>query len=221
MAKQCRASFESRHIEYVAPHCNVNFAATADSTAQVQDLRRIAGYSVEMGAKHLIASGSYPRNGGETIPAEQKAKLLNQAGKACREEGLKFCYHNHTHEFEGKQPEIEVLLAHTDPKLVWLNYDIGNAYPIGPKPEDFSAEHFRRILIYHIKDVTLDSNGKNVPTDLGAGKLDLKAVVAPLLESDWRGWLVVERESGYPNSAVNPRALLKTSRTYMREISGV
>ena len=76
-------------------------------------------------------------------------------------------------------------------------------------------------LIYHIKDVTLDSNGKNVSTDLGQGKIDLKAVIAPLLHSNWHGWLTVEREVGYPNAAPNPQALLRQCRTYLREISGV
>ena len=220
-AKECRADFEARHIQYIAPHCSIKFATTLESSAQAEDIRRIAGYSAEMGAKYLIASGGYPRNSSEVMPVDQKVQLLNQVGKACKEEGLKFCYHNHTHEFEGDHPEMNELLAHTDPKLVWFNYDVGNAYPIGPKPGDFSAEHFRRILIYHIKDVTLDSNGKNVSTDLGQGKIDLKAVIAPLLHSNWHGWLTVEREVGYPNPAPNPQALLKQCRTYLREISGV
>ncbi len=220
-AKQCRSAFEARHIQYIAPHCSLKFNTTIAPSAQVEDLRHIGGYSAEMGAKYLIASGGYPRNSAENMPVEQKAQMLNQVGKACREEGLKFCYHNHTHEFEGDHPEMNVLLAQTDPKVVWFNYDVGNAYPIGPKPGDFSAEHFRRILIYHIKDVTLDSNGKNVSTDLGKGKIDLKAVIAPLLHSNWRGWLTVEREAGYPNPAPNPEALLKQCRTYLREISGL
>jgi sugar phosphate isomerase/epimerase len=220
-AKECRSAFAARHIQYIAPHCSIKFATTLEPSAQAEGIRRIAGYSAEMGAKYLIASGGYPRNSGEIMAVDQKVQLLNQVGKACKGEGLKFCYHNHTHEFEGDHPEMNELLAHTDPKLVWFNYDVGNAYPIGPKPGDFSAEHFRRILIYHIKDVTLDSNGKNVSTDLGQGKIDLKAVIAPLLHSNWNGWLTVEREVGYPNPAPDPQALLKQCRTYLREISGV
>src|ERR1051326_5388004 len=60
-AKQCRAAFESRRIEYVAPHTNVKFPKPADAAAQLAEIRRIAGYSAEMGARHLIASGSYAR----------------------------------------------------------------------------------------------------------------------------------------------------------------
>ncbi|HKE23929.1 MAG TPA: TIM barrel protein [Bryobacteraceae bacterium] len=220
-ASQCRAAFESRHIEYVAPHCSVKFASNADSATQVENLRRTAAYSAQMGAKHLIASGSFPRNAADAITVEQKANLLNQVGRACQQEGLKFCYHNHIHEFEGEHPEIETLISQTDPKTLWLNYDVGNAYPVGPKPGDFSAEHYRRILIYHIKDVTQNSAGKTVPTDLGDGKIDLRAVVSPVLKSDWEGWLVVEREADYPNAAADPEGLLKQCRTYLRGITGI
>lgn len=220
-AKECRSAFEARHIQYIAPHCSVKFSTALQASTQIEDIRRTAGYSAEMGATYLIASGGYPRNSTEVMPVEQKVQLLNQVGKACQQEGLKFCYHNHTHEFEGDHPEMNELLAKTDHKSVWFNYDVGNAYPIGPKPGDFSAEHFKRILIYHIKDVTLDSNGKNVATDLGQGKIDLKAVIAPLLHSNWQGWLTVEREVGYPNPAPNPDALLKQCRDYLREISGI
>ncbi|HWB83797.1 MAG TPA: sugar phosphate isomerase/epimerase family protein [Bryobacteraceae bacterium] len=221
MAKQCRAAFESRHIEYVAPHCSLRFATSVGIPAQVEALKKTAGYSAEMGAKHLIASGGYARNESDVMPVEQKAELLNQVGKVCQQEGLQFCYHNHTKEFEGDHPEMETLIAQTDPKVVWLNYDVGNAYPIGPKPGDFSAKHYRRILIYHIKDVKQDSNGKQVATDLGEGKIDLRAVVAPLLKSDWKGWLVVEREAGYPNAAEHPEELLRQCRGYIRRIAGV
>ena len=46
-ASQCRAAFESRHIEYVAPHCSVKFASNADSATQVENLRR-AAYSAQV-----------------------------------------------------------------------------------------------------------------------------------------------------------------------------
>src|SRR5579862_1937923 len=60
-AKECRADFEARHIQYIAPHCSIKFATTLESSAQAEDIRRIAGYSAEMGARYLIASGGYPR----------------------------------------------------------------------------------------------------------------------------------------------------------------
>jgi sugar phosphate isomerase/epimerase len=220
-ARQCRTAFESRHIQYVAPHASLKFLKTADPAAQVAEIRRIAGYSAAMGAKHLIASAGFARNETDGIAPHAMAQLLNQVGEACHGEGLRFCYHNHIPEFKGDPPLMDTLLAATDPKLVWLNYDVGNAYPLGPKPGDFSAAHFRRIAIYHIKDVKQEPGGKVVPTDLGAGAIDLQAVVDPVLKSDWRGWLVVEREAGYPKAAENPEALVAQCRAYLRKITGI
>ena len=220
-AKQCRAAFEARHIEYVAPHTSVKFLKTADTAAQVAEIRRIAGYSAEMGARHLIASANFAKNEADGITPQAMAQLLNQVGETCKQEGLQFSYHNHIPEFKGDPPLIDTLLADTDPKLVWLNYDVGNAYPVGPKPGDFSAAHFKRISIYHIKDVKQEPGGKVVPTDLGAGQIDIKAVLAPVLKNNWRGWLVVEREAGYPKAADNPEELVQQCREYIRKLTGV
>ena len=66
-----------------------------------------------------------------------------------------------------------------------------------------------------------EPGGKVVPTDLGAGQIDLKAVVAPVLKNNWHGWLVVEREAGYPNAADNPEELVKQCREYIRKLTGV
>ena len=220
-AKQCRSAFASRHIEYVAPHASIKFLKAAEPGAQVEEIRRIAGYSAAMGARHLIASAGFARNEADAIEPQAMAHLLNQVGAACRQEGLPFCYHNHIPEFKGDPPLMDTLLAATDPKLVWLNYDVGNSYPVGPKPGDFSAAHFRRIAVYHIKDVKQEPGGKVVPTDLGAGRIDLRAVVDPVLKSDWTGWLVVEREGSYPNAAANPEELMAQCRAYIRKLTGI
>ena len=142
-------------------------------------------------------------------------------GEAARDEGLKLCYHNHWKEFQTEPSEMSVILKETDPAPVWLNCDVGNPHGFGPDAATFSREHFRRIAIYHIKDVEKNAQGKVVPVDLGAGKVDLKGVVAPLLDSDWKGWLAVEREGDYPHPAGHPEELLRQCREYLKGITGV
>lgn len=219
----CRRAFESRHIQFVAAHGNISFVQGNAANDQLANIRRIANYTAAMGATHLIASGTFPRNASQQqmeLPA--MTDLMNSVGQTCKTEGLKFCYHNHTREMDGNPPAIDAMLRDTDASLVWLNYDIGNAYPAGPNPAAFSAQHFRRIAIYHIKDVKANpAGGKNIPTDLGAGSIDIAGVIAPLEKNKWRGWLVVERESNYPKSADNPEALLKQCREYLRRTAGV
>ena len=221
-AADCRRAFESRRIHYVAPHTGAKLHDGDEKEAE--DLRRIAGYSAQMGASHFIVSGRrlpHPDGKLDLNTVHTKAEALNQFGRFCRQEGLKLCYHNHVQEFQDEPWEMSFLLRETDPALVWLNYDVGNPYGHGPDAGSFSAENFRRIAIYHIKDVAPGEGGKMVATDLGAGKVDLKAVVAPVLNSDWEGWLVVEREGSYPKPAEHPEELLRQCRTYLKQITKV
>lgn len=224
-AAECRRDFESRKVQFLAPHTDLRMWDRSKHDEEIEKLRGIGAWSAQMGATHLIASGRklpHPDGKLDQDAAHAKAEGMNKLGAALQKEGLKFCYHNHVPEFADEPSEMSILLKETDPKTVWLNYDIGNAYPVGPDPAQFSAENFRRIAIYHIKDVTMNPGAtKNEAVDLGAGKLNLKGVVAPLLNSDWEGWLVVEREEHYPKGAEHPEVLLRQCRDYIRTIAGV
>lgn len=221
---ECRRDFESRHAPLIAAHSGVRLYDKDKAPAEIEQLRRMAGSTSQMGATYLIVSGQrLPHVEGklDENALHTKMEALNQLGRACLEEGLRFCYHNHVQEFEDNPSEMSFFLRETDPQLVRLNYDVGNHYGVGPDAGAFSAQHFRRIAIYHIKDVQRDAHGKVVPADLGAGLVDLKAVVAPLLDSDWEGWLTVEREGRYPHAAMHPEQLVRQCREYLKQITAV
>lgn len=223
-AAQCRKDFAARHIQYIAPFCGVALFDRAKHAAEIDKLTGIARYSAEMGATYMIVSGGrLPHTNGQLDyeAARTMADGLNKLAAACKEEGLKLCYHNHVQEFEDQPSEMSILLKETDPKTVWFNYDVGNAYGVGPDAADFSREHFQRIAIYHVKDAIPTEKGRSVDVDLGAGKINLKGVVAPILNSNWEGWLTVEREGHWPNPSANPEQLLGQSRNYVKQITGV
>jgi inosose dehydratase len=223
-ASECRKAFESRRVQMLAAHASGRLWDRARQAGEVEGLRVIAGWSAQMGATHLIMSGSrLPHVDGKLNEeaARIKAEGMNKVGEACRKEGLKFSYHTHTAEFEDTPSEIDILLKETDPKIVWLNYDVGNAFPKGPDPAEFSAQYVKRISIYHLKDANPGPDGKPIFTDLGTGKINLKGVVAPVLDSDWEGWLVVEREGKWPNPVDDPEGKLRQCRQYLRQITGL
>ena len=223
-AAQCRQQFEARHVPLIAAHTGAQLWDRNRAASEVETLRHIAGVTAAMGAEYIIVSGRrLPHVQGklDENAAHNKMEALNRLGQVCQKEGMNLCYHNHHQEFEDTPSEMSFLLRETDPKLVRLNYDVGNSFGVGPDAGSFSAEHFRRIAIYHIKDVQRGADGKVVPTDLGAGLVDLKAVVAPVLQSDWRGWLTVEREGSYPHPAAHPEELVRQCRQYLKQITGV
>ncbi|MGH9431298.1 MAG: sugar phosphate isomerase/epimerase family protein [Terriglobia bacterium] len=224
-ATQCQRDFEARHVRLIAPHCDSWLYHPSKVDKEITHLQRIAAYSKAMGASHFIISGEkLPQKAGQPQPSALATKIaaLNRLGGICHNLGLKFCYHNHDQEFQGVHTEMESILKDTDPKVVWLNYDVAEPYGYGPTAGEFSAAHSRRIAIYHIKNVKRNKQGKLVPAELGMGLVDIKAVVAPLLNGDWEGWLTLERETGhYPHPAPNPEALVRRYRQDLRQLTGV
>ena len=230
---ECRREFEARHCPLIAAHNGIRFDDKDKIDAEIEGQKKIAAATAKMGATYLIVSGRrMPHTEGklDVDAVHRKMDALNRLGRACREEGLKLCYHNHVQEFEDTPSEMSLFFKETDPALVALNYDVGNAHGVQPDPAKFSEEHFRRIAIYHVKDVRRPENpgngprtgeNGNIPTDLGKGEINLKGIVAPLLDSDWRGWITVEREGQYPHPAEHPEALLRQCRDYLRQITGV
>ena len=53
------------------------------------------------------------------------AEVFNKAGDACKRAGIRFAYHNHDFEFDKVDGTIayDLLLAETDPNLVWMELD--------------------------------------------------------------------------------------------------
>jgi sugar phosphate isomerase/epimerase len=223
-----RREFEARDIRLISAYSHGGLYTRELAEKTIAENRSIAHYVAAMGASYLILGG--PRlhhvDGKLDMTAvHNTTEGLNRLGEAVQKEGLKLCYHNHWMEFEDHPSEMSFILKETDPKLVWVNYDIGNCYihqlGFGPQPAAFSREHVKRIAIYHVKDVGLNSQGKAVNTELGAGRIDLKGVVAPLLHGDWEGWLTVEQEGNYPKGWQHPVAVMRQARDYLRNITGV
>ncbi len=225
-AAELRKAFEAHHVPLIAPHSGgrLGLLSKDETVTELERLHQIAGWAAQMGAKYMIFSGAKLSEKDGKLDLEQvhqRMDGLNRLGQICRQEGLQLCYHNEIQDFANQPPEMSFLLHETDAHLVRLCLDVGNGLGHGEDPGPFSAQHYKRIAMYHLKDVKLDEKGTRVPTDLGAGSIDLRAVVAPLLKSDWRGWITVERESNYPHSAENPEQLLKQCREYVRQIVGV
>lgn len=79
---------------------------------------------------------------------------LNHAGEKAKSAGLKFCYHNHAFEFEpmeGTTP-FEVMMDHTDPKLVGLEMDVFWVSVAGHDPAELLAKLSGRVPLLHLKD---------------------------------------------------------------------
>lgn len=98
---------------------------------------------------------------------------LDRFGRACRDRGIQFAYHNHDFEFvpvEGKLP-YELLLEECDPELVKMQLDLFWAVKGGQDPVAWFERHPGRFPLVHVKDMR-DLRGAQEMVDVGAGDID-------------------------------------------------
>ena len=136
------------------------------------------------------------------------AETFNEWGDRCREEGIRFGYHNHDAEFAplpGEQPTtlFEILLTETDPKVVALELDAGWAHFAGADPLDLIRRHGERFPALHIKDLAPGEELKDVP--VGDGIVDWPSILAAAEATS--AWYIVEQDKPSDPLADSARSL--------------
>jgi sugar phosphate isomerase/epimerase len=107
------------------------------------------------------------------------ADRFNRIGDSCRAAGLRFAYHNHNVEFETygqSAPAYDVLLARTNPALVWFELDAYWAYKAGYDPVSYFERFPGRFSLLHVKDGTAPP--ARAMTDVGKGVIDFRRLFA-------------------------------------------
>ncbi|MBM1104536.1 TIM barrel protein [Aurantibacter crassamenti] len=93
----------------------------------------------------------------------------NAIGKLCKENGLKFIFHNHADEFltiDGVRV-YDYFLEHINPEYVFFQSDLYWMHVGGVNPIDYFKKHPQRFISWHVKDYK----------ELGqSGKIDFKEI---------------------------------------------
>lgn len=79
---------------------------------------------------------------------------LNEIGKKCKANGIKYGYHNHSHEFskiEGKMM-MDYLIENTDPEHVFFEMDVYWVVMSKNSPVDYFNKYPGRFSLLHIRD---------------------------------------------------------------------
>lgn len=133
-----------------------------------------------------------------------EAAFLDDAGRRCREAGVRLLYHNHNHEFAtfGQKTGIEILMESTDAQNLGLELDIAWATYAGADPADIIRTYAGRVPVLHVKDIKAIPGSGNVSndgrqgtqfTEVGTGIVDTTGAVAAARDSGVQ-WLVVEQD---------------------------
>lgn len=129
--------------------------------------------------------------------------VFNKSGELCKKSGLKFGYHNHDFEFKyslNNKQIYDIILEHTDPKLVAQQMDIGNMYGAGGRALDILKKHPGRFESMHVKDEIKakdkgEMNDNYESTILGKGILPVKVIVDLFKKSGGTTEFIIEQES--------------------------
>ena len=121
------------------------------------------------GVEYLSTSNSKLK-GIKTIKELQEySNYYNKVGKLCKENGLKFVFHNHADEFlkvEGVTI-YDYLLQNTNPEYVYFQSDVYWMQVAGVNPVDYFKTYPKRFISWHVKDYK----------ELGeSGKIDFKDI---------------------------------------------
>ena len=216
-ARESRLALQSIGLEFIAAHGAVpNYAAgmlekAADQVTPVANqVREFGGRALVLSHPGLSATGEFTAKS-----LDEKARMLDLAGKRCSEAGVTFAYHNHEPEFENHAAEMTGLLRQTDPKLVFMMLDLGHAWLADKGAVALFREHQSRVFGIHVRDY---HDGVSVP--LGQGEFPLRDLAEAIRKTGWHGWLIDEEER--PDQPVKPGlAATGPSRKTMRAVFGI
>lgn len=175
----------------------------------------------QMGAKVIVVSeqGHSIQGQMETPLFEKKPSFTNEEwkklteglealGDLAQEKEMEIVYHHHMGTGVQTTEEIARLMESTDPQKVSLLYDTGHLVFSGEDPQQIYIKFQDRIKHIHFKDIrkevseeVKESNAsflqavkKGAFTVPGDGMIDFKPIVQKILESHYKGWVVIEAE---------------------------
>lgn len=81
-------------------------------------------------------------------------RYYNEVGKMCKEAGMSFGYHNHSHEFQKVEDKVmyDYMLEHTNPEYVFFQMDLYWVVRGQCSPVAYFKRYPGRFKMYHVKD---------------------------------------------------------------------
>jgi inosose dehydratase len=132
---------------------------------------------------------------------------LDETARHLRKHGVRLAFHHHMGTVVQTEAEVDRLMASTN-EDVGLLLDTGHLVFAEGDPVAVARRHAHRIVHVHCKDVRPDALRASLVADAsflravldgvftvpGDGSIDYGAVLAPLAQAEYSGWLVVEAE---------------------------
>lgn len=158
---------------------------------------QVAANAKTLGAEYVRVAW-VPHQGDFTLETAKKTVAdFTKFGKALKDAGLTFCYHNHGYEFQPVPAEVateikggpektlfDYIVQKTDPQYVSFEMDILWTFFPGQNPAEILKRYPTRFKLMHVKDLRKGVEGNlsgTTPVEndvaLGTGQLNLPEIL--------------------------------------------
>ena len=174
--------------------------------------------AAEIGMTYLICPWKGPQKSIDDF--KRIAGEFNHNGELCEKYGMRFGYHAHDYPYikvDGELP-INVLLNHTDPRLVDFQMDFYYTVTEGQDPVAFIKKYPHRFKLCHMRDVLKERlpKGSDVESacDLGQGVINYPELLTTALD-DGMNYFFIEQSRFYHET---PLQSARVNLNYLKQI---
>ncbi|RUT71635.1 sugar phosphate isomerase/epimerase [Flavobacterium cupreum] len=196
-AAEFKAILDANDLKAVSGHYGIgSFLDDGDTT----ELKAAIAASKTLESAYLTIPWVDPPFRKNSDDYKKIAGRLNEAGKMCREAGLKLAYHNHDFEFESHNgvTGYEILLKETDKDLVHFEMDLYWVVRSGKDPLQLFRENPGRFTMWHVKD--MDKLNPALNTGVGSGSIDFKSIFKEAKRAGMK-YFFVEQENNFAGNS--------------------
>jgi len=145
------------------------------------------------------------------------ANRFNECGEICKNNGLRFGYHNHDEIFKpiNNQVPMDILLENTGKENVVFEIDLYWAVTAGVDPLAYMKKYEGRFKLCHVKDRIKNTKQHDASCILGEGSIDYSKML-PDAKQLGMEYFIVEQER-YDNTT--PMESAKADAQYMNKLN--
>lgn len=187
--EEFRASVEAAGLSVLSSHCSIGLSAaelkSKDFSPSLEKWLTAIKAHKAAGIENVIQA--WIQAPGSLEEWQTYCDYFNAVGALCRDEGLRFGYHNHWFEFEPIEGVLpyDYLLEHTNSKLVFMELDAYWMISRDQDPLEWFARYPGRFRMLHIKDKTYVGSSMDFTPIMEARKS--AGVVNTIIEAEWYG----------------------------------
>jgi inosose dehydratase len=217
-ATALRGELAARELELVAGFVFASLHTPEGAAEAVERARATCRLLAACGARYLVVGEDFTPDRERSAGRREDAAALGEPGWAVLtaavhaiarvargEHDIVPCFHPHAGTYVEFEPEIERVLAETDPELVSLCIDTGHCAYAGVDPVELYRRHAGRVAYFHLKDLRPqplragapsweDAVAAGVFCPLGEGVVDFARLREALDEHGFDGWGTVEQD---------------------------